>query len=66
MKYQTVLLRVDTQVLQDIRSWCLTQLDLDSWYIQDVGVFHRLPVIRIHFVHAHDLMQFELTWNNLF
>ncbi len=66
MKYKTDLLCVQQDMLQDIRSWCDTQFDPESWYIHDKGEFLLLPVIQIEFLHAHDLMQFELTWNDLF
>ncbi len=66
MKYKTDLLCVQKDMLQDIWSWCEIHFDSESWYIHDKGTFLTLPVIQIEFLHAHDLMQFELTWNNLF
>lgn len=66
MPYQTIMLCVEEELLVHIRSWCEIQFDSESWYIHDKGEFILLPVIQIEFLHAHDLMQFELTWNNLF
>ncbi len=69
MKYKTDLLCVQKDMLQDICSWCEIQFDSESWYIlyaHDKGEFLLMPVIQIEFLHAHDLMQFELTWNDLF
>lgn len=66
MKYQTDLLCVQPDTLHEIRAWCHTQFVPEYYHIHDKGEFLLCPVFQIEFSHAHDLMQFELTWDYLF
>lgn len=66
MKHMTHLLCVQPETLLEIHAWCHVQFDSHDYEILHKGLFLLCPVIQIEFIHAGDLIHFQLVWHMLF